>query len=363
MDAREKIELFLTPGLSGPDWERLERAFEAKMRGETSRIDVARVLGRTHLPLFHAEIDEEQRAMTRTAARLVFRWEGDYPAALRAVAGAPPAIFVRGVLPGDDRPKVAIVGTRKPSAGASAFAFALARNLSLLGVVVVSGMARGIDTAAHHGTLDAGGITVAVLGTGVDVAYPRENAALMERIADSGAVVSEQRCGMRPYAGVFPRRNRIISGMSDAVVVVEGGAKSGALITARWALDQGREVGAVPGFPGGFRSEGPNRLLKEGAFVVEDAVDVVTHVPRIAESVQRAARLERPGRDAAAGLDEEAARVYDAVTNAASADEVALTAGMAVERAQSVLTMLEIDGRVRRDEIGRYTRLGRPPRR
>jgi DNA processing protein len=359
MDARKKIELLLTPGLGTADWERLERAYLEAAAGASVEFDVTRVLCRFHLDLFNQEIDQQCAAMARVDAHLRFRWEPDYPDALRQVHDAPPALFVRGEIPPDSTPMVAIVGTRKPSAGGSAFAHQLAKTLALLGVTVVSGMARGIDTAAHHGALDAGGVTVAVLGTGVDVAYPPENAMLMGRIAAVGAVVSEQQCGMRPHAGVFPRRNRIISGMSDAVVVVEGGAKSGALITARWALDQGRDVGAVPGFPGGFRSEGPNRLLKQGAFLVEDAMDVVTNVKRIAECVHASARVA----DHADGLDGDAARAYDVVGNSTSVDEVALGAGLPVEHAQSLLTMLEIEGRIRRDEAGNYARLAPRSRR
>ena len=356
MDARKRVELLLTPGLTRGDWERLERAYcEAAAAGATVEFDGTRVLCRPHLELFNQEIDQQHAAMTRADARLVFRWEPDYPGSLRDVDDAPPALFVRGRMPADGTPMVAIVGTRKPSAGGSAFAHRLAKTLSLLGVTVVSGMARGIDTAAHHGALAAGGATVAVLGTGVDVAYPPENVMLMERIVAAGAVVSEQHCGMLPFSGVFPRRNRIISGVSDAVVVVEGGARSGALITARWALEQGRDVGAVPGFPGGFRSEGPNRLLKQGAFLVEDAVDVVTNVKRIAECVHANARAV----DDADGLDGDAARAYDVVGNSTSVDDVALAAGIPVEHAQSLLTMLEIEGRIRRDDACNYARLGR----
>lgn len=363
MDARERIELLLTPGLKPEDWARLEEAFAAQIRGEAVPIDITRVLCRFHLELFNEQIDRQCGAMERAGARLLFRWEDDYPPALRAAADAPPALFVRGELPAPDTPVVAIVGTRKPSTGGSAFAHQLARTLTLLGVTVVSGMARGIDTAAHHGALDAGGPTVAVLGTGVDVAYPPENAMLMGRIAARGAVVSEQMCGMHAAPGVFPLRNRIISGLSDAVVVVEGGAKSGALITAKWALDQGRDVGAVPGFPGGFRSQGPNQLLKTGAFVVEDALDVVSNVRRIAGLVELHSRQRALDDPDDAGLDRDAARVYDVVSNATSVDEVALAAGVPVEHAQSVLTMLEIEGRIRRDEAGRYARLAPRTRR
>jgi DNA processing protein len=353
MDVRKGIELFLTPGISAPEWDSLEHAFHAAECG--SDVDVLGAMGRLGLTrVAKAEIQRQYEATQRAQARLVFRWEADYPAALRPVPMPPPALFVRGRLPGPDMAAVAIVGTRKPSVAGTGFARELARTLSLLGVAVVSGMARGIDTAAHEGALATDGLTVAVLGTGVDVVYPPENGALMQRIAESGGIISEQPCGMQAFSYVFPRRNRIISGMCDAVVVVEGGARSGALITAKWALEQGREVGAVPGFPGSFRSEGPNQLLKQGAFVVTDALDVVTHVKRITERVCLDARRTR-GDDAAAGrLDGDAARVYGLLASAATVDEVAVAAGLSIECAQSVITMLEIDGRIRRDDGGRY---------
>jgi len=355
MDAHRGLELFLTPGLIPADWDRLEQAHVTPAGDEG--VDVAAVLQRQALlPVQPVEITRQLRAMDRAAARLIFRWEPGYPAPLRTIDAAPPAIFVRGRLPEADTPVVAIVGTRKPSAAGSAFAHRLARTLSLLGVVVVSGLARGIDTAAHAGALDADGMTVAVLGTGIDVVYPPENAALMDRIARSGGIVSEQPCGMRGFSYVFPRRNRIISGMSDAVVVVQGGAKSGALITARWALDQGREVGAVPGFPGDFRSEGPNRLIREGAFVVEDAVDVVVSVKRIAERVRM--EIGRRAREESTGLQGDTARVYDLVSGMTTVDDVAAATGFSIAYAQSLLEVLEIDGRLQRDEAGNYARSG-----
>jgi DNA processing protein len=266
-------------------------------------------------------------------------------------------------LPVVHEPAVAIVGTRKPSAAGLTFSREIARTLALLGIAVVSGMARGIDTAAHQGALAADGLTVAVLGTGVDVVYPPENGALMERIAASGGIVSEQLCGAQAFSHVFPRRNRIISGMSDAVVIVEGGAKSGALITAKWALEQGREVGAVPGFPGDFRSEGPNQLLKDGAFVVTDVMDIVTRVERIAGRICTQAREGGSLQAGNAGLEGEAARIYGLLANPGSVDDVAAAAGVSVERAQGVLTVLEIDGRIRRDDAGQYARAAREARR
>jgi len=358
MDARKGLELLLTPHVTPAEWEILEDAFSDG--GPASDVDIDEIIGRLQLSRVpQADITRQYEALTRAHARLVFRWQDEYPRSLRDVPMAPPALFVRGRLPAHDVPAVAIVGTRKPSAAGTMFARRLARTLAHLGCVVVSGMARGIDTAAHEGALAAGGRTVAVLGTGIDVVYPPENHALMQRIASCGGVTSEQLCGTQAFSHVFPRRNRIISGMSDAVVVVEGGARSGALITARWALEQGREVGAVPGSPGGFRSEGPNELLKQGAFVVTDASDVVAHVRRLAVHVSATVRA-RGGNDVApAGLDGDAASVYSLLSSCATVDEIAAATGLAIERTQGLLTVLEIEGRIQRDHTGRYVRLPR----
>jgi len=355
VDARKKIELLLTPGVSPAEWEILENA--VRTDESIDPCDIDEVIGRLKLsrtPKYL--VDRQINLMARAGARVSLRWDDEYPAALRNVPMPPPALFVRGRLPASDAPAVAIVGTRKPSVAGARFARELAHTLSLLGVAVVSGMARGIDTAAHEGALAADGLTVAVLGTGVDVVYPPENASLMQRIAASGGVVSEQLCGTQAFSYVFPRRNRIISGMCDAVVVVEGGARSGALITAKWALEQGREVGAVPGFPGHFRSEGPNQLLKQGAFVVTAHTDVVEHVKRVAERICIDVRNASADEGALLGLDGDAARVYGLLANAASADDVAVAAGLSIERAQGLLTLLEIEGRIHRDSGGQYAR-------
>ena len=354
MDARKKIELLLTPGVKPAEWDMLEGVARAAERGEEMNVDDA--IGRLQLTrVSKTAVEKQFNSMTRAGARVLIRWDDEFPLGLRQVPSAPPGLFVRGRLPAHETPAVAIVGTRKPSIPGTRFARQLARTFALLGITVVSGMARGIDTAAHEGALGAGGLTVAVVGTGVDVVYPPENDDLMRRIAAEGSVVSEQMCGMIAMPGVFPRRNRIISGMSDAVVVVEGGARSGALITARWALDQGRDVGAVPGFPGSFRSEGPNQLLKQGAFVVTDATDVITHVKRIAERVSAAVRAQSDDPAALIGLDGDRARVYDLLSAPASVDDVAAGAEITIERAQSILTMLEIEGRIRRDAGGCYS--------
>ncbi|MBC7106636.1 MAG: DNA-protecting protein DprA [Firmicutes bacterium] len=199
--------------------------------------------------------------------------DGDYPEQLRTIADPPPALFVRGTLP--PGVYVAIVGTRRASPYGRSVAARLAAGVARAGLVVVSGMARGVDGAAHRGALEAGGRTVAVLGCGPDVVYPREHAGLREEIAASGALVTEFPPGTPPEPWHFPVRNRIISGLSRAVVVVEAGEKSGALITADLALEQGRDVLAVPGHITSPLSRGPNRLIKQGARLVEGPEDVL----------------------------------------------------------------------------------------
>jgi DNA processing protein len=196
---------------------------------------------------------------------------------------------------------------------------------------------------------------VAVVGTGIDVPYPKENAALMVDVARSGCVISEQLMGMQAERWVFPRRNRLISGLCHAVVVVQGGVRSGALITAKWALEQGRDVGAVPGFPGDFRSDGPNSLLKRGAFVVEDVRDILDAIPllRAAMAVSNPAASSGP-----AGDGPETQLLARIGADPVGADELAAAMGWDAATAGRVLTELEINGWVARDATGRYSRTG-----
>ena len=220
-----------------------------------------------------AEAEREIAATLKCGARLLAACEPDYPEALAAIDDAPPLISVLGNVHLLRKRAVALVGARNASLNGRRFTQQLARELAGAGLVVVSGMARGIDTAAHEGAL-AGG-TVAVLAGGVDVVYPEENEPLYRRLTAEGAVVAECAVGTQPQARHFPRRNRLISGMSLGVVVVEAAAKSGSLITARFALEQGREVFAVPGSPMDPRCQGPNALIRQGATLVESAADIV----------------------------------------------------------------------------------------
>jgi DNA processing protein len=219
------------------------------------------------------EAEAELEALQALGAHLIARSEPDYPERLAEIADPPPLLAVLGEAALLAAPAVAIVGARNASAHGRMLAKALAKDLAEAGLVVVSGLARGIDTAAHEGAL-AAGATVAVIASGIDVPYPPDNQQLMAQIAASGAVVSERPPGAVPQARHFPRRNRIIAGLTLGVVVVEAAPQSGSLITARLAAEQGREVMAVPGSPLDPRHRGTNQLLRDGATLVESAADI-----------------------------------------------------------------------------------------
>lgn len=237
--------------------------------------DLARAAGRKQgvRPAAKDAAEAELERAAQCGAHVIASCEPDYPAALRAIADPPPVIFARGHASLFEKPGVAVIGARNASAAGRKIARQLAEGLGRAGVVVVSGLARGIDSAAHEAALASG--TIAVVAGGVDVVYPPENAELTQQIAAQGVIVSERAPGTEPTARDFPRRNRLISGLSRGVVVVEAAAKSGTLITARFALEQGREVFAVPGSPLDPRCQGANGLLRQGAALVETAEDVL----------------------------------------------------------------------------------------
>jgi len=235
---------------------------------------LARKGGRSSLKICpRAAAEQELEEVARAGARLVALGEPDYPPLLALIEDAPPLISVLGHAGLLRKRAVAVVGARNASLNSLTIAKRLAGELGGGGLMVVSGMARGIDAAAHEGALESG--TVAVLGGGVDVPYPRENAELYEQLKERGALLSEVAPGVQPKARHFPRRNRLISGISRAIVVVEASPRSGSLITARLALEQGREVFAVPGSPLDPRARGANDLLRQGANLAETGEDVI----------------------------------------------------------------------------------------
>ena len=261
--------------------------------------DLSRRGGRTN-PVRIASVaaaETEIGATRKAGARLVAAQEPDYPWRLATTEDAPPVIAVRGEAALASAPVVAIVGARNASSNGKRFARTIAQDLGAAGVTVASGLARGIDAAAHAGSLDSG--TIAVVAGGIDVCYPPEHEELMEDIARRGAILAEQPAGTKPQGRHFPRRNRIVSGIASGVLVVEAAARSGSLITARCAGEQGRDVFAVPGSPLDPRCTGANGLLRDGAVLTESAADILQVLqPGLREPPDRAATAE-PAPDAA----------------------------------------------------------------
>ena len=269
------LRLIRTENVGPITFFRLLHQFGSAAKALQAMPEMARRGGRTS-PLRvppRAEAEREVSANARIGAKLIAACEPDYPDGLAAIDDPPPLISVLGHRHLLNRRAVAVIGARNASTNGRRLTQQLARDLAEAGLVVVSGLARGIDTAAHEGAL-AGG-TVAVVAGGVDVVYPEENEALYRRIAAEGAVIAECAVGTQPQARHFPRRNRLISGLSLGVVVVEAALKSGSLITARMAADQGRDVFAVPGSPLDPRCHGTNNLIREGATLIQSAADVI----------------------------------------------------------------------------------------
>ena len=294
-----------------------------------------------------AEIDDEiERARDAGIAIIPFT-NPNYPARLRTIADPPPFLYVKGnILTADDK-AVAIVGSRSASEYGRRVARDLARGLASLGFTVVSGMARGIDGSAHESALQAGGRTFAVLGSGVERAYPPEHEILYRRISESGAVISELPIGTRPMAFNFPARNRLISGLSLGVVVVEATEKSGSLITATLAVEQGREVFAVPGEVGSSRSRGAHRLIRQGAKLVESVDDIIEEIApqlldRTGSATQRAPRVLPQNAS-------DATRTIFALLqeNTLQVDQVIERTGMSAAQVLETLLDLELQGLLR----------------
>jgi DNA processing protein len=309
--------------------------------------------------------DRQLDAMVRHRVGAVTHFDPQYPSYLRDLPQRPPLLFYRGDLSILNRRGVAIVGTRQASVHGLAFSESLAADLAGMSIVTASGIARGIDSAAHRGSLRRKGPTVGVAGTGLDIPYPPENGGLYDAIAAGGCLISEQLMGTSPRKHVFPRRNRLISAVSRAVVVVEAGERSGALLTVRWALEQGREVGAVPGFPGDFRSRGVNGLLKAGAFLVEGAGDILEAVPLLAEGIAggagaiarapEAGSTIESGMQAPGSISPGARRVLRVLTGQpADADGLAEHLQDEISLVQQSLLELEMLGLVEKDATGYF---------
>ncbi|MEX0696693.1 MAG: DNA-processing protein DprA [Dongiaceae bacterium] len=320
--------------------------------------DLARRGGRTVRVQSVIDAERELAAAERIGARVVAIGESDYPPWLRAIDGAPPILAIRGDGACLARPIVAVVGSRNASIAGSRFAMQIAAGLGAAGFGVASGLARGIDAAAHRAALATG--TVAVYAGGLDHPYPPENVELAEEIvAKGGALISEMPMGHVPRGKDFPRRNRIISGISVAVVVVEGALRSGTLITARCAADQGRLVFAVPGSPLDPRSGATNLLIKEGAAIVTSIDDIVSEIrPMLTGDAPPPVLGEREEVDnmATEADDEERDRIVDAIGRTpVDVDAIIRFTGLKPAVVRLVLLELELAGRLEHHQGGRVS--------
>ena len=285
-----------------------------------------------------------------------------YPARLAAIASPPPVLYCRGNPEVLGRPQLAVVGARAATRGGRERARAFARTLAECGLVVTSGLARGIDAAAHRGALDAGAPSVAILATGPDRIYPRSNAGLAGELIETGAVITERAPGTPPRPENFPRRNRLISGLCLGVLVVEASLRSGSLITARLAADEGREVFAIPGSVDNPLSRGCHALIRDGAKLVESVVDVIEELAHPGglqgPPVSSEPAASDDSADAGGGSGGSARRVLDAVGHdPVTLDRLVEFTGLTPDRLSSILLSLELDGRLDALPGGRYVRV------
>ncbi|HXF68011.1 MAG TPA: DNA-processing protein DprA [Burkholderiales bacterium] len=353
------LKLSLTPGLGGDELRRLLLAFR-----DPSRILAAtrRELAR-HVPEPVAAALKENAADAAVARATEWLQQPShhaltladerYPRRLLEIPDPPPLLYVKGRAELLARPSLAIVGSRHATAQGVANAEAFARALAQAGLTIVSGLALGIDAAAHRGGLAAPSSSIAVLGTGMDLVYPARNRALAHELAARGALVTEFALGTRPLAGNFPRRNRLISGLALGCLVVEAAADSGSLITARLALEQGREVFAIPGSIHSPLSKGCHALIKQGAKLVESAQDILEEL-RLPAAPAAALAPEAPESDSSVQ------RLLAALGHdPCDLDALVARSGLAAAELAALLTRLEIEGRVEALPGGRYQRLRR----
>jgi len=300
-----------------------------------------------------AAVEREMATTRRLGARYLFLDDADYPPLLAQIDTAPPALIVRGDLSLANALTIAIVGARNASAAACRFARGLAHDLAAEGATIVSGLARGIDTAAHLGALPR---TIGVIASGIDIAFPPENAGLQEQVASGALLIAEQPPGTQPLARHFPSRNRIIAGLALGTVVVEAAPRSGSLITARLAGETGREVMAVPGSPLDPRAQGCNQLIRDGATLIQTAADVLEQLRPIDPRAVRAPASPYIAPPPADAGDDDRARIAALLGPVpVPVDELIRQSHIAPAIVQTVLLELELAGRLERHAGGRVS--------
>ena len=357
-EAFARIRLLRSPNIGPVSYRQLLRRFGTASAALAALPDLVKRGGGLYQAAPEDRVTREIAAVRSAGARYLFHDSADYPPLLAELDSAPPILTYRGDLALAQRPCVAIVGARNASAAAVKLARQFAAALAEAGMVVVSGLARGIDGAAHQAALNGG--TVGVIASGIDVTYPPEHGDLQEAVAQRGLLLAEQPPGTEPLARHFPSRNRIIAGLAAGTVVVEAAPKSGSLITARLAGEAGREVMAVPGSPLEPRSQGCNELIREGAVLVQSAADVVELLSAF-DGVPRSSL-----RESAAVFDAQAEELADTPADIAAllttapigVDELIRQSGESPAAVQLALLELELAGRLVRHAAGRVSLVG-----
>ncbi|MEE8126566.1 MAG: DNA-processing protein DprA [Nitrospirales bacterium] len=314
-------------------------------------------------PETHAHIKKELAAVQEGRFFILTLADAQYPARLKTIPDPPPILYCTGELQDRDQHALAIVGSRKGSHSGRAFTRQLSGDLAALGFTIVSGLARGIDAAAHEGALSRSGRTIAVLGCGIDQVYPPEHGQLRKRIEQQGVVFSEFPMETPPHSYHFPQRNRLISGLSLGVIVTEATSRSGSLITARMALEQNREVFAVPGNVANAMSHGPHRLIKQGAKLIEESSDIVEEIlpmlePSFRDHLEKQ-HLTMPSQPSTVSLGFEEQRLFDLITlEPTPLDDLISQGSYSPSEVMSILLSLEVKGLIKQIPGLQYVRMG-----
>ena len=359
-EAFARIHLLRSPNIGPISYRQLLRRFGDARQALAALPDLAGRGGSAYRPAPIApiaRIEAEIAAVRGAGARYLFHDAAEYPVLLGELESAPPILIVRGDTAIAARPCVAVVGARNASAAAVKLARDFASALSEAGLAVVSGLARGIDGAAHRGALNGSGGTIGVIASGIDIAYPPEHAEMQEQVASQGLLIAEQPPGTEPLARHFPSRNRIIAGLAAGTVVVEAAPRSGSLIAARLAGEAGREVMAIPGSPLEPRSQGCNQLIRDGAVLVQSAADVIELIEGFAGSPRSTFRETGEAYDFAdVETTFEPANITALLTRAPIAvDELIRQSGEPAAAVQLALLELELAGRLTRHAAARVS--------
>jgi DNA processing protein len=354
-EAFARIRLLRSPNIGPVSYAQLLARFGTAAEALEALPDLGKKDGRQYRAAPVDRIEREVDGVRKAGAKYLFHDQPDYPALLAQIDGAPPILTWRGDLSLPAKPCVAMVGARNASAAAVKLAREFAQGLSEAGFTVVSGLARGIDGAAHEGAFPR---TIGVIASGIDIAYPPQHAELQERIASEGLLIAEQPPGTEPRGSHFPSRNRIIAGLAGGTLVVEAAVKSGSLITARLAGEAGREVMAIPGSPLEARSHGCNHLIREGAVLVQSPEDVVELLSDFDGNPRSTFRepVEQFDFESSELAEAEPADIASLLTTAPVAiDELIRQSGTSAAAVQLALLELEIAGRLERHAAGRVS--------